>query len=142
MIYFITFVVLKTLYNISNIWKSVKRYITIRVNPFHDTGVFLYPMKTSENQRFSDVFRGYRKRLVAWNRLMYFQKHQMLLCYFLSYWEKNLPSFLKIRFYWEWVCLTCLRIRYNSGAMTDRMEYKRFSYKYHIIENKVLQLLL
>ena len=26
-------------------------------------------MKTSENQRFSDVFRGYRKRPVAWNGL-------------------------------------------------------------------------
>ena len=27
--------------------------------------VFRYPVKTSENQRFSDVFRGYRKRPVA-----------------------------------------------------------------------------
>ena len=26
----------------------------------------------------------------------------------------------------------------DSGAITDRMKYKRFSYKYHIIENKVL----
>ena len=34
-------------------------------NPFHATGLFLYPLKTSENQRFSDVFRGYRKRPVA-----------------------------------------------------------------------------
>ena len=29
----------------------------------------LYPLKTSENQRFSVVFRGYRKRPVAWNGL-------------------------------------------------------------------------
>ena len=36
-------------------------------NPFHATGLFLYPRKTSENQRFSDFFRGYRKRLVTWN---------------------------------------------------------------------------
>ena len=35
-------------------------------DPFHTTGLFLYPLKTSENQRFS-VFRGYRKRPVAWN---------------------------------------------------------------------------
>ena len=28
------------------------------VNLFHATGFFLYPLKTSENQRFSDVFRG------------------------------------------------------------------------------------
>ena len=27
---------------------------------------FLYPLKTSENQRFSDVFRGYRNRTLDW----------------------------------------------------------------------------
>ena len=37
------------------------------LNPFHATDLFLYPRKTSENLRFSDVFRGYRKRPVAWN---------------------------------------------------------------------------
>ena len=26
---------------------------------------FLYPLETSENQGFSDVFKGYRKRQVA-----------------------------------------------------------------------------
>ena len=35
------------------------------VNPFHATGLFRYPLKTSENLWFPDVFRGYRKRLVA-----------------------------------------------------------------------------
>ena len=39
------------------------------ISPCHATGLFLYPLKTSENQRFSDVFRGYRKRPVAWNWL-------------------------------------------------------------------------
>ena len=34
------------------------------------TGLFLYSQKTTENQRFSDIFRGYRKRPVAWNRLI------------------------------------------------------------------------
>ena len=33
--------------------------------------VFLYPLKTSENQRFSDVFMGCRKRLVVWNGLKF-----------------------------------------------------------------------
>ena len=28
-------------------------------NPFHETGFFLYPLKTQENQWFSDVSRGY-----------------------------------------------------------------------------------
>ena len=33
------------------------------------TGLFLCSLKTSEKQKFSDVFRGYRKRPVAWNGL-------------------------------------------------------------------------
>ena len=33
-----------------------------RVDPFHTTDLFLYPLKTSENKRFLDVCRGYRKR--------------------------------------------------------------------------------
>ena len=28
-------------------------------NPFHATNLFRYPLETSENQKFSDVFRGY-----------------------------------------------------------------------------------
>ena len=39
------------------------------MNSFHAIGLFLFPLKTSENQRFSDVFRGYRKQRVAENRL-------------------------------------------------------------------------
>ena len=34
-------------------------------NPLQPSVAFLYPLKTSENQRFSDIFRGYRKRPVA-----------------------------------------------------------------------------
>ena len=30
-------------------------------NPFHSTGLFLYPMKTSEKQTFSNAFRGVQK---------------------------------------------------------------------------------
>ena len=39
-------------------------------NPFHDTGTFLYPLKISENLRFSDIFRKYRKRPVTQNELI------------------------------------------------------------------------
>ena len=35
------------------------------INPFHATGIFRYPLKTSENLWFSDVFRGYQKMPVA-----------------------------------------------------------------------------
>ena len=40
------------------------------INLFHTDDIYLYPPKTSENLWFSDVFRGYRKRPVAWNVLI------------------------------------------------------------------------
>ena len=42
-----------------------------KINPWliHATGLFLSPLKTSEIVCFSDILRGYRKRLVAWNGL-------------------------------------------------------------------------
>ena len=45
-----------------------------QINSFHATGLFLYPLNISENFRFFDVFRGYRKRPVAWNELTYLSK--------------------------------------------------------------------
>ena len=39
------------------------------IDPFHVTGFFLYSRK-KENQRFPDVFRGCKNRLVTWNVLM------------------------------------------------------------------------
>ena len=37
------------------------------VNPFQANGLFLYTMKTSKTQRFSDVFRGYKK--YQWHKM-------------------------------------------------------------------------
>ena len=37
----------------------------------HFMPLVCYPLKTSENYWFSDVFRGYRKRPLAWNRLTF-----------------------------------------------------------------------
>ena len=39
------------------------------INPFHATGHFLYPLKVLENLWFYDVFWGYKKTPVVWNRL-------------------------------------------------------------------------
>ena len=52
------------------------------INPFQTNVSFLYPLKTSENRRFSDVFRGYRKGTLAWNRLRYLIRYtlKMLFC--------------------------------------------------------------
>ena len=41
------------------------------INPFHADGRFLYPLKMSENERFSDVFRGYRNGILAWKGLIW-----------------------------------------------------------------------
>ena len=41
------------------------QFFTTGCNQFHTACLFVYPLKTLENQRFSDVFRGYRKRPVA-----------------------------------------------------------------------------
>ena len=40
------------------------------INQFHSTGLFLYPLKTSQNQVFSDIFKGYRRR--EWVKLIYY----------------------------------------------------------------------
>ena len=50
-------------------WKNLPKF-----NPFIRNVHFLYPPKTSENQRFSDIFRGYKKGKlrsngVKWNAL-------------------------------------------------------------------------
>ena len=41
------------------------------INPFHVAVPFLYSLKTSKNiERYNDVFRGYRKGPVTWNKLI------------------------------------------------------------------------
>ena len=42
-----------------------KPIVFSQLKQFHGTGFFLYPLKTSENQKFTDVCRGYGKRPVA-----------------------------------------------------------------------------
>ena len=37
------------------------------ISPFYPNVPFLYPLKTSENQSFFDVFRGYGNGTLAWN---------------------------------------------------------------------------
>ena len=60
-------------YKVSNPNTTLTHFIT--------TGLFLYPLKTSENHRFSDVFRGYRKRPVAWKGLTYFSQETVYIHY-------------------------------------------------------------
>ena len=39
------------------------------INSFHANPLFLYPLKTSENLRFSDIYWGYKNRTLALNGL-------------------------------------------------------------------------
>ena len=49
--------------------ESFRKWEAKTISTFHTTDLFLYPLKTSENQRFSQVFMGYRKRSVTRNGL-------------------------------------------------------------------------
>ena len=60
-----TFLWLRVILNMVR-WTSVLGQTNL-FNAFHTTGHFLYLLKTSENNRLFDIFRGYRKRPVAWN---------------------------------------------------------------------------
>ena len=64
--------VLKWLNNIMSVYRKSQKDFLTHINPFHATDLFLYPQKTLETYRFSDVFRGYRKRPVAFNCKMQF----------------------------------------------------------------------
>ena len=46
-------------------------FLTVYLHyPFHGNALFLYPLKTWENQRFSDVFKGCRNGTLAWKGVM------------------------------------------------------------------------
>ena len=46
------------------------------INPFHDTDLFWYPLKTSENQKFSDTFRGTSEEISGKERVNHSRKEQ------------------------------------------------------------------
>ena len=56
------------------------------VNLFNVTGLFWYPLKTSKNLWYSEVFREYRKRTMAWNGLVH--------CFYANYWKYIILKFL------------------------------------------------
>ena len=60
-------------------------------NPFSTSVPLPYPLKTSENQRFSDVFRGYRSETLVENGLRTFLGPKSRLNFSL-----NLLHFLKL----------------------------------------------
>ena len=72
-------------------WMKQKFKNPFWLTPFHATGFFLYPLKSSENLWFSDVFRGCRKRPMEWNgiksylnftKLVHFKLVQVVILHF------------------------------------------------------------
>ena len=60
--------------------------------PFHATGLFLYTLKISENLWIPDVFRGYRKRPVAWNGLKQVKQLTRFNYFSIQLYHKNQKS--------------------------------------------------
>ena len=52
------------------LWIHASFYDLVLSDLLHATGLFLYPLKASENLWIFDVFRWYREKTVAWNGLM------------------------------------------------------------------------
>ena len=68
------------------------------VNTVHATGLFLYPLKALENQWFSDVFRGYRKRSVGWHGLIVYICFELGTMLF-QYWRNDFAFFRILKYY-------------------------------------------
>ena len=87
---------------IRNIRLFRMRVCQLLLNPFHATGLLLHLLKILENLWFSDVFRGYGKRPVAWNGLMYqlfFRTTNLLLLLYPLLLIKSMTYSLAIRFF-------------------------------------------
>ena len=70
------------------------------IKPFNANVSFLYPLKTSENQRLPDVFRGYRNETLAWKGLMFsiFLISVGVTSYILAFFD---PNFARSRKYFQ-----------------------------------------
>ena len=85
----------------------IPRYYThkfqYQINPFHASILFLYPLKTSERQMFSYVFRGYRNGTLAWKELMHFLSLFPFISTLLSILQRFFsPEIIRKSFYTPW----------------------------------------
>ena len=54
------------------------------MNPVQATGFFPYPMKTSQNHWFSNVFRGVEKKTSG---MIWVNQHQVCMLYHAKHWK-------------------------------------------------------
>ena len=108
------------------------------LNPFHATGLFLCLLKTWENLWFSDIFRGHRKRPVAWIGLMYqlfFRTANLLLLLYTLLLIKSMIYFLAIGFFSQSLVM---RYRALNNAPHHRYltEFWNFGYCLRVRQKK------
>ena len=93
------------------------------LNLFHATGLFLYPLKTWENQRFSYIFRGYKKRPVAWNGLINAHRRDSMNRYWISQ-HYHLNQKINSLFGFHWKIGDMITIR-NQNSVCQIWSFKR-----------------
>ena len=54
---------------LSKFGESFVCFYHLLFNPFQSSVLLVYPLKMSMNQRCSDIFRGYRNRILVWDGL-------------------------------------------------------------------------
>ena len=107
------------------------------INQFQVTGLFLYPLKISENQRFSDVFRVYRKRPVAWNWLITFnfrfvqtRKSPLKIRLLANLIFKHISHLFLLFFNWD-----SLHARLNKPLRGMELQEKKYKKRLQYTEN-------
>ena len=74
----------------------------------------LYPLETSTNQRFSDVFRGYRNWTLKWYRLI---AYWMLIFSYIV--DRYYVKWLGIRNF-EYIVSSCIQFFFNALFLAQR----------------------
>ena len=128
---------------IQNIRLFRTRVWQLLFNPFHATGLFLYFLKTSENLWFSNAFRGYRNRPLAWNGLMYqlfFRTPNLLLLLYPWLLIKSMTYAFAIRFFSQSLVLR-YRALNNAPHRRYLTEFWNFGYGLRVNRRKIICIL-
>ena len=104
----------------------------ICINPFCVICLFLYPLKTTEKKRFSNIFRGCRKRPVAWNGLIVFFDN----CSSIVLWKCSKTCCCFFHFPFN-LSLQSSLVILNSSVLSFRAKFN-YIFLYYLIVAKIL----
>ena len=105
--------------------------------PYFQANVhFLYPLKTPDNQRFSDVFRGYRNRTLVWNMLIkfistFYEVHQKIFVFC----KMQLKHGFFRKYFQQYLLHSCIlsALLDTQGAGPTHLEIFTFIYLLYIV---------